>query len=625
MTLTNQHQLDISVVIPFLNEEGSLKILYERLVDVIENMQKSFELIFIDDGSTDRSSYVVKEIQEKDPRVKIITFRTNKGKAEALNKGFHLARGRIVFTLDADLQDDPAEIPNFLKKIEEGYDLVSGWKKKRFDPLEKRLPSKLFNTVTSLVTGLKLHDFNCGFKAYKREILDEIKVYGELHRYIPPLAYWLGYRVGEIVIHHHPREFGKSKYGWKRYVRGFFDIFTVVLLTKYIRNPLYLFGILGLSFFLFGVIILSSLTLMQIGFGSILGHRPLSYLGVLAILFGTQSISLGLLSELLTNSYQKRGQRQVSVKAHLSHEQGGADISVIIPIHNEEQNIRALYDLLKEHLSNLRYSSEIVFVDDGSNDGSDAVLKELFFKDTAVRLIQLRKRFGKGAALQTGFDYTESDIIITMDGDLQDRPEEIGRLIEKIEEGNDLVLGHRMNVPFFRSLTSHTFNALVSFFSNTRIHDINCGLKAFKRIVLHDLNLHGEMQRLFPVIVARMGFKISEIQVTHHKRRYGSSKYGAERIPKALFDLFSVILVSGFKRRPLHLFGSVGLVIVLAGLCIDGYLTALKIFTGGMGGHYTLLLIGTMFIILGMQWFSAGILSELINRYFGEEKEELEQ
>ena len=250
--LTEDNTIEISLVIPFLNEEGSLKILHEKIANVLSQMGKAYEVIFIDDGSTDRSFAVVDEIRKSDSRVRLIRFEANRGKAAALNKGFEAARGKIVFTLDADLQDDPEEIPNFLNKMGEGYDLVSGWKKKRYDPLEKRLPSKLFNKVTALATGLKLHDFNCGFKAYRREILDEIKVYGDLHRYIPPLAHWLGYRVGEIAVKHHPREYGKSKFGWERYFRGFFDLFTVVMLTKYIRHPIYFFGGLGLLVLVFG-------------------------------------------------------------------------------------------------------------------------------------------------------------------------------------------------------------------------------------------------------------------------------------------------------------------------------------------------------------------------------------
>jgi len=222
--MKQSNSINLSMVIPLFNEEESIGILYKKLVEVLEKIDKSFELIFVDDGSTDNSADIINTIHQQDGKVKVIKFNTNMGKAKALSRGFEIAIGEIVFTMDADLQDDPEEIPNFLAKLDEGFDLVSGWKKKRHDPLEKRIPSKLFNKTVSLVTGLNLHDFNCGFKAYKREILDEIEVYGDLHRYIPALAHWQGYRVGEIPVQHHAREFGKSKYGWERYFRGFFDL-----------------------------------------------------------------------------------------------------------------------------------------------------------------------------------------------------------------------------------------------------------------------------------------------------------------------------------------------------------------------------------------------------------------
>ena len=614
---------EISLVIPFLNEEGSLAILYDKILGVLEPLGKTFELIFIDDGSTDGSFAIVDAIRQRDSRVTVIRFPANRGKAAGLNKGFEAARGEIVFTLDADLQDDPEEIPNFLKKIDEGYDLVSGWKKKRHDPLEKRIPSKLFNKATALVTGLKLHDFNCGFKAYNSDILREVKVYGELHRYIPPLAHWLGYKVGEIPVRHHPREHGKSKYGWERYLRGFFDLFTVLLLTKYIRSPIYFFGGIGLLVLAFGLVILMGLTFLQISYGSILGHRPLSYLAVLSILFGSQSISLGLLAELLTNISQKKGNDAISIKDKSYHhrENVNPDVSIIIPIHNEHDNLVELHDLLRETLSELTLPYEVIFVDDGSTDGSSVLLKEIHDRDETVNVIQLRRRFGKSAALQSGFDNSRGEIIVTMDGDLQDRPEDIKRLLDKINDGCDLVIGWRTGVPPMRLFFSRMFNGVVSFFTPLKIHDINCGLKAFRRPSIKGIKLYGEFQRFFPVFVARRGIRIEEIEVIHHERVHGSSKYGFGRIPTALLDLFAVIMLAGYTRRPLHLFGSVGIVTGLAGFAINAYLTGLRIFTGTIGGHYTLLLIGIMLMILGLQWFSTGIISELINNYFEEESD----
>lgn len=614
----------ISVVVPFYNEEGSLALLYEKIAKVLEQLHRPFEIIFIDDGSTDKSYEIVEPIAHNHTNVKIIRFETNSGKAKGLNEGFKTAKGEIVITMDADLQDDPEEIPNFIAKLEEDYDLVSGWKRKRHDPLEKRLPSKLFNTVTSWVTGLKLHDFNCGFKAYRREILDEIKVYGELHRYIPALAYWQGYRVGEIPVHHHPREFGISKYGWERYFRGFFDLFTIILLTKYIRNPMHLFGLPGFAFMVLGITILAFITFLQLKYDSIMGHKPLSYLGVLSILFGSQSISLGLLAEMLTNITQKRGRRQISIKNHFKHASKGTqqlDLSCVIPLHNEKPSLESLYKRLKSCLSSNALSYEILFVDDGSDDGSFNVLKKIYDSDSTIQVIQLRKKFGKASALQTGFDYSLGKTILTIDADLQDEPEQIDRFLSKIAAGYDLVLGRRVNIPFPRSIWSRAFNSATSFVGRVNIHDINCGLKAFKRPVIADLRLYGELHRLFPILAIKKGFSLTEVDVNHQERLYGTSNYGFSRIPKAFLDLLSVKLLTSYSRRPLHLFGFIGLAIGLSGFLINISLTLLKVITGSFGGHYTLLLIGLMLMVLGLQWFSTGILSELINQFVTDEQD----
>ncbi len=608
---------EISIVIPFFNEEGSLLKLYERLLTVLGGIHRSFEVIFVDDGSLDGSYEVVNRIAKNDPRVKVIRFRVNKGKAQALREGFIEAQGRIVLTMDADLQDDPEEIPNFLAKINEGCDLVSGWKKRRRDPLEKRIPSKLFNRVTSWITGLSLHDFNCGFKAYKHEILSDIPLYGDLHRYIPALAYWQGYTVGEIEVNHYPREHGISKYGWHRYFQGFFDLFTVTLLTKYIRNPAYVFGFAGLVFLLLGGSILAFITFLQLKYGSILGHRPLSYLAVLSILFGAQSISLGLLSEILTSISERARKGRAYIKKEFKHDsrKEKIDLSIIIPVHNERENLPVLYDALNSNLSKIGKSWEIIFVDDGSCDGSFDLLHAFHQKDGNVIFLELRRRYGKAAALQAGFDSSSGDVILTMDGDLQDSPDEIEKFLCQIDGGWDLVIGRRRKVPFLRSILSRIFNALVRFSSGVTIHDANCGFKAFKRPVLQDLRLYGELQRFFPVFVSRLGFKVREIEITHRERLYGKSKYGFARIPKAFLDLFSVVLLASYRGRPLHLFGSVGLLIGVLGVFINLYLTFLKVFTGGFGGHYTLMLFGVMFMVLGLQWFSTGLLGELIHRF----------
>lgn len=266
--------LSISIVLPVYNEAESIPELYQSIKTVLEDMEKDFELIMIDDGSTDDSMKLMEEIHKKDPRVKIIQFRRNFGKAAALSAGFQKARGEIVFTIDADLQDDPREIPRFLEMIESGYDLVSGWKKRRNDPLSKTLPSKLFNKVTALVTGINLHDFNCGFKAYRSEVLNDLELYGELHRYIPALAGWKGFKVGELVVEHHARKYGVSKYGFGRFTKGFFDLLTIILLTKFAKRPLHLFGTMGLIHLLLGVLALLYLTIIWV-MGHVIGSRPL--------------------------------------------------------------------------------------------------------------------------------------------------------------------------------------------------------------------------------------------------------------------------------------------------------------------------------------------------------------
>jgi glycosyltransferase involved in cell wall biosynthesis len=296
--------MKISVVIPTLNEEESLPELCETVIETLQDMQVPFEIIFIDDGSTDRSLNVIEDLQKRHKQVKAISFRKNYGKSEALNEGFHAAEGDIVITMDADLQDDPKEIPRLVEMLNNGYDLVSGWKKKRHDPLKKKIPSKLFNYTTAFLTGIRIHDFNCGLKAYRRDVIKEVPVYGELHRYLPVLAHWRGYRVGEIVVRHHPRKYGVTKFGWRRLFSGFFDLLTVLFLTRYRQRPLHLFGLLGLISFFFGFIISIYLTILWFQ-GHPIGNRPLLFLGVLLIIVGMQSFSIGLIGEMLANVRDK--------------------------------------------------------------------------------------------------------------------------------------------------------------------------------------------------------------------------------------------------------------------------------------------------------------------------------
>jgi len=302
----------VSVVVPLLNEEQSLRELFDSLRNVLNRMGK-YEIVFVDDGSTDGSARVLQELRQRDRRVKIIRFRRNYGKSAALSVGFHHARGEFVITMDADLQDDPQEIPNILNELKKGFDLVSGWKRKRFDPITKTVPSRFFNFVTSLLTGIRLHDFNCGLKGYRREVVKELKLYGELHRYIPVLARWQGYKITEVVVRHHPRKFGKTKFGMGRFWKGFLDLLTVLFTTRYMQRPLHLFGFWGLLLFIAGFAIDLYLGIMKFTEGVVLSNRPLFLGGVLLIIVGVQIISLGLLGELITKLAQK-GETEYSIK-----------------------------------------------------------------------------------------------------------------------------------------------------------------------------------------------------------------------------------------------------------------------------------------------------------------------
>ena len=289
----------LSLVVPLYNEAESLRPLY---VSIRESLgEGDYELLFVDDGSTDGSLAVLKELQQRDARLRIICFARNFGKAEALAMGFREARGEVVITMDADLQDDPKEIPTLISTLAQGYDLVSGWKQHRQDPITKTVPSRVFNLVTSFCTGIRLHDFNSGFKAYRRRVVNELNVYGELHRFLPVLAYWKGFRVTEVPVVHHHRRFGKSKFGPQRFLSGALDLLTVVYLTRFQRKPLHLFGSLGLIALAAGVGIDLYLTSVWLR-GEPIGTRPLLQLGVLLVVTGIQFLSLGLLGEMVTLS-----------------------------------------------------------------------------------------------------------------------------------------------------------------------------------------------------------------------------------------------------------------------------------------------------------------------------------
>jgi glycosyltransferase involved in cell wall biosynthesis len=311
----------ISFVIPALNEQDSLQQLTQEIQTHCPT--DDHEIIYIDDGSTDRSFEIMSSLAAEDERIKVIRFRRNFGKAAALQKGFSIATGEVVFTMDADLQDDPSEIPAFLDKLDEGYDLVSGWKQKRKDPWHKRWPSKLYNWVTARTFGLKLKDYNCGFKAYRKSLVKELTLYGEMHRYIPVLAHALGYKVGQIAVHHRPRKFGKSKYGMERYLRGLFDLLTVKMVTHYNKSPLYLFGRWGLVSTLLGLLISGYLAVLKIFWGVPLSNRPLLFLGILLILGGLQFASLGLISELIVNKFNAPNKQNFSIKESINIDDAG--------------------------------------------------------------------------------------------------------------------------------------------------------------------------------------------------------------------------------------------------------------------------------------------------------------
>jgi glycosyltransferase involved in cell wall biosynthesis len=293
-------EVDVSVLVPVKDEEATIQELATRVTTVLDQLGRSFEIVFVDDGSTDGTVKRIREAHAADRRVKLVRLRRNFGKAAALSAGFDQSRGRIIITMDGDLQDDPDEIPRFLETMEEkDLDLVSGWKHQRRDPVSKRLPSLLFNWVTRRIAGVDLHDFNCGFKAYRREVLEQISVYGELHRYIPVLASRRGFTVGEIPVNHHPRRHGVSKYGWDRLYKGLLDLITVLFITRYTRRPLHLFGAFGLVFLAGGLGINFYLAVLWMG-GAYLSNRPLLLLGILLMLLGFQTLTTGLLGEMIT-------------------------------------------------------------------------------------------------------------------------------------------------------------------------------------------------------------------------------------------------------------------------------------------------------------------------------------
>jgi glycosyltransferase involved in cell wall biosynthesis len=292
----------ISVIIPLLDEEESVIELSIALKKVLEAMRANYEVIFIDDGSTDSSFQKIKEINHLNNRFKCIKFKRNYGKSAALSEGFKIAKGDYIITMDADLQDDPEEIPALIQKLNEGYDLVSGWKKIRLDPFIKKHTSKVFNFVTSTLVGLKLHDYNCGLKAYKKDVIKSIRIYGEMHRYIPAIAYLSGFKVTEIPVTHHARKFGKTKFGTSRFINGLLDLITVLFTTKFIKRPLHFFGTIGIVTSVLGFGIIAYLTILKFFDSVPISNRPLFLVGILLSIVGVQFISLGLIAEMITKT-----------------------------------------------------------------------------------------------------------------------------------------------------------------------------------------------------------------------------------------------------------------------------------------------------------------------------------
>jgi len=306
--------IDISIVVPLFNEEESLPELCNWIDKVIKNFNKTYEILLIDDGSTDKSWNVISNLNKQNPFIRGIRFRRNYGKSAALNVGFEAANGNVVITMDADLQDSPDEIPELYRLItEEGFDLISGWKQKRFDPITKTVPTRLFNWAARKMSGIYLHDFNCGLKAYKNEVIKNIEVYGEMHRYIPVLAKWAGFiRIGEKVVQHQARKYGTTKFGWERFVNGFLDLLSITFVSKFGKRPMHLFGLLGTISFFMGFIIAAYLTFAKFAFQAYkMTERPLFFFGLFFMVLGTQLFLAGFLGELISRGSADRNQYQV--------------------------------------------------------------------------------------------------------------------------------------------------------------------------------------------------------------------------------------------------------------------------------------------------------------------------
>jgi glycosyltransferase involved in cell wall biosynthesis len=316
---SEEKKIALSIVVPVMNEEQSVRLLFEKLSAQIEQLGLRYEVIFVDDGSTDNTFNELKKLHNEHKGViRVIRFRRNFSKTPALVAGFSRCRGDIIFTMDGDLQDDPEEIPRFLEKLDEGYDLVTGWKFPRLDPVSKTFPSRVFNRLVSTLTGVHLHDINNGFKAYRRELIEDphLKLYGEFHRFVPIMAHWRGFKVAEIKVRHHPRKFGVSKFGARRFARGLIDLLNVLFLTSFLRTPLRLFGPLGFFTLFAGFLIDCFVVVRRFFFGQPIHEQPLLFVGILLMIFGVQFILTGLQSEMIRHYAFQPGE-EYSIKQEL--------------------------------------------------------------------------------------------------------------------------------------------------------------------------------------------------------------------------------------------------------------------------------------------------------------------
>src|SRR5438132_5975342 len=319
MLASPSQDIAISVVVPVMNEEQNVRRLYEKLSAQLNALGQNYEVIFVDDGSTDKTFAELKTLHDDHPGiVRVVRFRRNFGKTPALVAGFSRCRGEVIFTMDGDLQDDPEEIPNFLKKLDEGYDLVSGWKYPRLDPITKTFPSRVFNGMVSTMTGVHLHDINNGFKAYRREVIEDsrMKLYGEFHRFVPVMAHWHGFSVTEIKVRHHPRKYGVSKFGARRFARGLIDLLNVLFLTTFLRTPLRFFAPLGFWTFLLGVLVDRFVVVRSFVSHLPIHNQPLLFVGILLMIFGVNFILTGLQSEMIRH-YAFRSDEEYSIRQEL--------------------------------------------------------------------------------------------------------------------------------------------------------------------------------------------------------------------------------------------------------------------------------------------------------------------